>query len=55
MRASYWLLELLLFLFCSRRCPPEQSLKAFFSRAGTPIDVFEKLCLFVGLNSSLYN
>jgi len=30
MRASYWLLGILLFLFCSRHCPSEQPLKAFF-------------------------
>jgi hypothetical protein len=30
MRASYWLLGLLLSLFCSRRWTLEHSLKAFF-------------------------
>lgn len=37
MRASHWFIDFLLFLFCSRRCTPEQSLKAFFPRANTKL------------------
>jgi len=48
MRASYWLPRVLLFLFCLRRCTPEQFLKALFSSREHQIGVFEKLCLFEG-------
>ena len=50
MLASYWLLGLLLFLFCPRRCTPEQSLKAFFFSRETQLVIFFLFALFVGLN-----
>ena len=54
MRASYWLLGLLLFLFFPASRSGRTPLKAFFL-ARTPIGVFVIICLFVGLDSSGHN
>jgi uncharacterized protein YjbJ (UPF0337 family) len=55
MRASYWLLGLLLSLFCSPRWTPEQALDAFFFSRETQLVLFELFVLFVGGRNLLKN
>ena len=55
MRARHWLLGLLLFLFCSRRCTPEQSLKAPFSSREHQLVYLKIFVLFVGLDTRHHN